>query len=228
MISFLVLFFSSQVSKKPDQSADQLSEPPKKKRKRKEKKGQNKAKGALSLLVQYDSDSTSSGGTHTESDDNSAHSSSPVSGTLSPVVAETSTESSRNQSTRALPEQSQEISANSVSQINGPASKSSEVSASNNKRSSNGKSPVEKKKSKGGCNPRSEVRPPLVNLHDTVSTMPDYVHPAHPLSYKHTHQRKGHCLPNDLCPSHIRPAQPFFQFSSRRMDKFSYYKTAQK
>lgn len=161
---------SPQVSQKPDQSVDQPSEPPKKKRKRKEKKGQNKAKGALSLLVQYDSDSTSSCGTHTESDDNSAHSSSPVSGTPSPVNAETSTESSRNQSSRALSEPSQEISANNVSQINGPTSKSNDVSATNKKRPSNGKSPVERKKPKGG-NPRSEVRPPLVNLHDTVSSM---------------------------------------------------------
>ena len=42
-----------------------------------------------------------------------------------------------------------------------------------------------------------------------------------------THQQKGHCLPSDLCPSHLQPTQPFFQFLSRRMHKFSHHTTAQ-
>ena len=57
--------------------------------------------------------------------------------------------------------------------------------------------------------------------------MPDYAHPAHPTN-THTHQQKGHCLPDDLCQSHLQPTQPFFQFSLRRMRKFSYHTTAQK
>ena len=57
--------------------------------------------------------------------------------------------------------------------------------------------------------------------------MPDYAHPAH-LTNTHTHQQKGHCLPDDLCQSHLQPTQPFFQFSLRRMRKFSYHTTAQK
>ena len=36
--------------------------------------------------------------------------------------------------------------------------------------------------------------------------LPDYALPAHPPPHKHTkthtHQQKGHCLPNDLCPSY--------------------------
>ena len=35
-------------------------------------------------------------------------------------------------------------------------------------------------------------------------------------------QQKGHCLPDDLCPSHLQPTQPYFQFPSRQMHKFSY------
>ena len=37
------------------------------------------------------------------------------------------------------------------------------------------------------------------------------------------------CYPSlPLCPSHVQPTQPFFQFSLRRMHKFSYNTTAQK
>ena len=59
--------------------------------------------------------------------------------------------------------------------------------------------------------------------------MPDYAHPAHPPPHKHTHphQQKGRSLPNDLCPFHLQPTQPLFQFPSRRMHKFSYHTTAQ-
>ena len=53
--------------------------------------------------------------------------------------------------------------------------------------------------------------------------MLDYAHPAHARPHKHTHQQKGDSLPNDLCPSHLQPTQPFFQFPSRRMHKFSYH-----
>ena len=28
----------------------------------------------------------------------------------------------------------------------------------------------------------------------------------------HAHQQQGHCLPNDLCPSHLQPAPPFSNF----------------
>ena len=45
---------------------------------------------------------------------------------------------------------------------------------------------------------------------------------------RHTHQQKGHFLPDDLCPSHLQPTQPYFQFPSRQMHKFSYHTTAQK
>lgn len=162
---------SCQASEKPSQSAKQTSEPPAKKRKRKEKKPPGKAKGALSLLIQYDSDSTSSCGTHTESDDSSGHSSSPVSGTPSPVVVETSSDPSRFQSLgAALPEQRQEVSANSVAQVNGGVPKSG-GGTTHKKRSSNGKSPVEKKKPRKGGNSRNEPHPPLVNLNDTVVSM---------------------------------------------------------
>ena len=60
--------------------------------------------------------------------------------------------------------------------------------------------------------------------------MPDYAHLAHPPPHKHphTHQQKGHCLPSNLCPSHLQPTQPFFQFPSWRMHKFCYHTTAQK
>ena len=58
--------------------------------------------------------------------------------------------------------------------------------------------------------------------------MPDYAHPAHPRPQKHAHQQEGHCLPHDLCPSHLQPTQPFYQFPSRRMHMFSYHTTAQK
>ena len=44
----------------------------------------------------------------------------------------------------------------------------------------------------------------------------------------HTHQQKGHCLPNDFSPSHLQLTQPYFQFPSRQMHKFSYHTTAQK
>ena len=43
---------------------------------------------------------------------------------------------------------------------------------------------------------------------------------------RHTHQQKGHFLPDD--PSHLQPTQPYFQFPSRQMHKFSYHTTAQK
>ena len=49
-----------------------------------------------------------------------------------------------------------------------------------------------------------------------------------PAPQTYTHQQKGNCLPNDLCPSHLHPTQPFFQFPSRRMHKFSYHTTVQK
>ena len=45
--------------------------------------------------------------------------------------------------------------------------------------------------------------------------IPDYAHPAHPPPHTHTYQQKGHCLPNDLCPS-------------QQMHKFSYHTTVQK
>jgi len=160
---------SSEASEKPSQSAKQTSEPPAKKRKRKEKKKTpGQAIGALSLLVQYDSDSTSSCGTHTESDDSSGHSGSPVSGTPSPVVVETSSDSSRHQSLGA----SQEVSANSVSQLNGGTPKNGGGGGTaHKKRPSNGKSPVEKKKPRGGTTSRGDPHPPLVNLNDTVASM---------------------------------------------------------
>lgn len=165
---------SSQASEKPSQSTKQTSEAPAKKRKRKEKKkAPGKAKGALSLLIQYDSDSQSSCGTHTESDDSSGHSTSPVSGTLSPVVMET-TDNSRYQTSGGLPGQSHDVSANGSLQINGAgvSSKSGETVV-HKKRPSNGKSPVEKKKSKGGGNHQTNANPasPFVNLNDTVVSM---------------------------------------------------------
>ena len=43
--------------------------------------------------------------------------------------------------------------------------------------------------------------------------MPDYAKPSPPSApqtHTHTHQQKGHCLPNDLCPSHLQPTQVFF------------------
>ena len=65
--------------------------------------------------------------------------------------------------------------------------------------------------------------------------MPDYAHQPNLRPTKHTHLQKGHCLPNDLCQELLRlPIPPtaqktlFFQFSSRRMHKFSYHTTAQK
>ena len=45
---------------------------------------------------------------------------------------------------------------------------------------------------------------------------------------RHTNQQEGHCLSDDLCPSHLQPTQPYFQFPSRQMHKFSYHTTAQK
>ena len=166
------LLRSSQASEKPSQSTKQTSEPPTKKRKRKDKKPPGKVKGALSLLIQYDSDSQSSCGTHgTESDDSSAHSTSPVSGTLSPVVTET-TDPPRYQTSGVLPEQSHEISANKCAQINGTAaSLKSGDKITEKKRPSNGKTPVEKKKKKSKG--RGEATPisPFVNLNDTVVSM---------------------------------------------------------
>ena len=29
---------------------------------------------------------------------------------------------------------------------------------------------------------------------------------------RHTNQQEGHCLSDDLCPSHLQPTQPYFQF----------------
>ena len=43
----------------------------------------------------------------------------------------------------------------------------------------------------------------------------------------HIHQQKGHCLPDDLCPSYLQPTQSSFQFPSWQMHKFSYHTTAQ-
>ena len=41
--------------------------------------------------------------------------------------------------------------------------------------------------------------------------IPDYAKPSPPSTPQtHTHQQKGHCLPNDLCPSHLQPTQVFF------------------
>lgn len=120
------------------------------------------------MLIQYDSDSTSSCGTHTESDDSSGHSGSPISGTPSPVVVETSSDSSRCQSQGAT----QEVSANNVSQLNGGTSRNGGGGGSTHKkRPSNGKSPVEKKKPRGGSTSRGDPHPPLVNLNDTVTSM---------------------------------------------------------
>ena len=118
------------------------------------------------MLIQYDSDSTSSCGTH--SDDSSGHSGSPISGTPSPVVVETSSDSSRYQSLGAT----QELSANNVSQLNGGTPRNGGGGGSNHKkRPSNGKSPVEKKKPRGGGTSRGDPHPPLVNLNDTVTSM---------------------------------------------------------
>ena len=52
--------------------------------------------------------------------------------------------------------------------------------------------------------------------------------PTNTYTHTHTHQQKGHCLPNDLYPSHLQPTQSFFQFPSRRIHKVSYHTTAQK
>jgi len=164
---------SSQIPEKPSQSTKQTSEPPAKKRKRKDKKAVGKAKGALSLLIQYDSDSQSSCGTHTESDDSSAHSTSPVSDTLSPVVMET-TDPAQYQTSGAQPQQIHEVSANSGPQINGAigsSPKSGEI-ITHKKRPSNGKTSVEKKKSKGGKKKGdAKNASPFVNLNDTVASM---------------------------------------------------------
>lgn len=81
---------------------------------------------------------------------------------------ETNSDSSRHQSFGALPEQSQEVSANSVAQVNGNASKN-RGGTTHKKRASSGKSPVEKKKPRGGGGGKSH--PPLVNLNDTVASM---------------------------------------------------------
>ena len=58
--------------------------------------------------------------------------------------------------------------------------------------------------------------------------MHDHAHPTHPTNTAHTHQQKGHCLPDDLCPSHLEPTQPYIQFLSRQMHKFSHHTTTQK
>ena len=42
----------------------------------------------------------------------------------------------------------------------------------------------------------------------------------HPTNTRTHTNKKGHCLPNDLCPSHLQPTRFFFQFPSRRMHKF--------
>lgn len=166
---------SNQVSEKPSQSAKETPEPPAKKRKRKDKKKvPGKVKGALSLLIQYDSDSQSSCGTHTESDDSSGHSTSPVSGTLSPVVMEI-TDSPRHQKSGAVPEQSNET-ANNGKQMNGVgASSKSRQTVTRKKRPSIGKTPVEKKKARGGEGGKEQTNastvPPFVNLDDTVVSM---------------------------------------------------------
>ena len=57
--------------------------------------------------------------------------------------------------------------------------------------------------------------------------MHDHAHPTHPTT-RHTHQQKGHCLHDDLCPSHLEPTQPYIQFPSRQMHKFSHHTTTQK
>ena len=49
-----------------------------------------------------------------------------------------------------------------------------------------------------------------------------------PQTHTHTHQQKGHCLPNDFCPSYLQPHTTFFQFSSWRTQKFSYHATSWK
>ena len=49
-----------------------------------------------------------------------------------------------------------------------------------------------------------------------------------PHKHTHTHQQKGHCLPNDFCPSYLQPHTTFFQFSSWRTHKFSYHATSWK
>ena len=51
--------------------------------------------------------------------------------------------------------------------------------------------------------------------------MPDYAHPAHPQPLKHTdtHQQKGHCLPNDLCPSYLKPHTTFFPILITRKEQ---------
>ena len=118
------------------------------------------------MLVQYDSDSQSSCGTHTESDDSgSGHSTSPVSLSLSPVVMEAA-DSSRFNSTRSSPVGNENANrGHPVFGACGVAAKSSEPMAFK-KRPSNGKSPVEKKKGK------IETATTVVRTEGTISNQP--------------------------------------------------------
>lgn len=125
------------------------------------------------MLMQYDSDSQSSGGTHTESDDSgSGHSTSPVNLSLSPVVVET-TDPSRNLSSGASPV-GNETSGSGVHMNGAGAALKSSEPVTHKKRPCDGKSPLEKKKGKTVAGSERTVgnRPsPFVNLHDTVVSM---------------------------------------------------------
>ena len=119
------------------------------------------------MLIQYDSDGLSSNSTHTESDDSSIHS-----GTPSPVEPSPSgPQETRCQTSVAVPDSSRQFPATGVLEVNGNSPQGCDVAPK--KRSSNGKSPVDKKKAKGG-NERGFTcsNSTLVNLNDTISTMP--------------------------------------------------------
>lgn len=168
-----------QPLEKPTQSAKEMTELSAKKRKRKEKKEvPGKAKGALSLLIQYDSDSQSSCGTHTESDDSgSGHSTSPVNLSLSPGAMEAA-DPSRYNNTVNSPVGNETANSGSHRYGAGVNSKSSE-SIKSKKRSSNGKSPVEKKKGKTAPSAGAEAAvsnqpASVVNLNDTVVSMQQF------------------------------------------------------
>ena len=234
----------NQISEKPSQLAKEKPEPPAKKRKRKDKKKvPGKVKGALSLLIQYDSDSQSSCGTHTESDDSSGHSTSPVSGTLSPVVMET-TDPPRHQKSGAVPEQNNEA-ANGGMQMNGVgASSKSGETVTRKKRPSNGKTSVEKKKSRGGGGgggneqTNASTVPPFVNLDDTVASMqqlksvapsvstpssyPPYSsgYPSYPAPRQHGYVMPGFPLPTSAL--NITPGgHPHAQYSASLTQYYS-------
>ena len=53
--------------------------------------------------------------------------------------------------------------------------------------------------------------------------IPDYAHPAHPPPHTHTNKKDTVYL---MTSAH--PTQPFSQFPSQQMHKFSYHTTVQK